>query len=614
MASLDLSRPPFRGRSWCSPSRSAGRFLFSSVSFASLSVELRLLLPPGLASALAAEALSQPVAAPFAAEASCGVAPSPSLLQLESLVSLLSLLLTVFYLLGTVGAALSLLLPHSLGALAAHGKTRVAPCVSAEKKNKASDRAREDALAVNRSSPGLVAQGNVRLRERGETRTPPEGLVGPRGAAQSLGSEREADSAAGEDKDEARNGRQASCVVSAALATPRRAAALLHVPVSKRLFFHFYLLGCVLSAVFLISLAWLTLPDPASQKVFFDACSHRPGGLPASPAPLADAASVMSDDGGRNAECAAREAASESQRGFLPLALFFVHCGRRLAEQRFVVRPSATASKMTVAAYLLGIGFYILTPLSLFLGGAASLRPPSPRASSTLGEASASPACHPAAAALLEASGATGEASMSPVGALIRLIQVVLDALAAHVLSSPAHVSAALAAFCLISLLQLHSHWVLAQLRAPAAASPRGDEATPSRRQAQNWEGGGRLLQPPASEGAHGREEEENAKITDASGAYGLPQAGIFTLVACPHYLAEMLLYLFFFFLLPRPATFACFVFVAATMFVNGRLAVSDRAVILFVCAESLYVSETLHPTHEVVFVSSGIRGGRAAA
>nr|CEL67717.1 TPA: 3-oxo-5-alpha-steroid 4-dehydrogenase family protein, related [Neospora caninum Liverpool] len=209
-----------------------------------------------------------------------------------------------------------------------------------------------------------------------------------------------------------------------------------------------------------------------------------------------------------------------------PLVLFFVHCSRRLLEQLFVVRPHAAASQMTLAAYLLGVGFYLAVPLALGLG---SLRAVPSLSSRCLEKAVLTSL--PSFCLLALAAEALGEA------------------LAARWAAQPVASFASLVAFLLINWIQLYSHLRLARLRPASSAVSPDSRATESKCR---------------------KSETMHAAPRDASGAYGIPRGGLFAFVSCPHYLAEILIYFYLFLLLPSSEMLACLAFVTTTMFVNA--------------------------------------------
>ncbi|EPR64434.1 3-oxo-5-alpha-steroid 4-dehydrogenase [Toxoplasma gondii GT1] len=461
------------------------------------------------------------------------------------------------FLAAAVLAVLSLVLPYSLGALAAHGKVRLSlsstgsgtearvteKCSQSlaqlplqrdartrpenakdEQRRWGLQRERNDACGDREEARREVgeeeeAEGQAACRDKAPQREPrSEAAGGEESEAEATG----ASQVAVEDQQERET--KASFVRNCADGMLKALA----VPVQKSLFLHFYLLGAGLSLAMalLLSLALrrcrLSLAEKNDTPVSALLSNASPDNIPQGPSSNGQRGK---SDLGRLVNEAAAGMATDADL-LLPLLLFFLHCLRRLLEQLFVVRTHATASQMSLAAYLLGLSFYVGTPLSLLLGSLGSFLSSQPL-----------PSCSANAFPLsLEASPALFAASIQHVG----------EALVARATSPPGSVGMTFAAFLLVNCMQLHSHMLLARLR-PADSA----------------EGRERFLDSSASKTIH-------PSLRDASGAYSIPRGGCFAFVSCPHYLAEILIYLCLCLLLPSPPTIACLSFVVATMTVNA--------------------------------------------
>ncbi|KEP66929.1 UNVERIFIED_CONTAM: 3-oxo-5-alpha-steroid 4-dehydrogenase [Hammondia hammondi] len=453
------------------------------------------------------------------------------------------------FLAASVLAVLSLVLPHSLGALAAHGKVRLSLSSTG---SATTARATEES---SQSQAHLPLQRDARTRaENTKDEQRPWGET-PQTAG---GLQRERNDACGDREEGRRAGReeekadvQAACRDTAPQRQPRSEAAVgegsaaeatgashvavddhherenrtsfvrncadgvlkaLAEPVCKSLFLHFYLLGAGLSLAMALSLSLsltrcrLSLPDKNETPVSALPSNASRDNTPQGP-PSNDQGGPA--DVGRLVNETAEDVATDTEL-LLPLLLFFFHCVRRHLEQLFVVRTHATASQMSLGAYLLGLSFYVGTPLSLLLGSLGKFLSSQP-----------SPSCSANAFPLsLDASPALFAASIKHVG----------EALVARATSRPWSLGVTLGVFLLVNCMQLHSHLLLARLR-PA-------DSTDARERFLDYSS--------ASKKTH-------ANLRDASGAYSIPRGGCFSFVSCPHYLAEILIYLCLCLLLPSP-------------------------------------------------------------
>ncbi|CBZ53727.1 3-oxo-5-alpha-steroid 4-dehydrogenase family protein, related [Neospora caninum Liverpool] len=547
-----------------------------------------------------------------------------------SVPSFLSAAVVLPFLLGALLAFLSLFLPNSLGALASHGKTRVAASSPHAAGNapaggtassrvrqllrRSNEEPREAGSAERGRTEGMesrvssASQGSAQHAIEGDTREAPESRFRRRAAAPET-PEDESRGEGGVPVGERRRGTRAARDTAQAsrledgrrpvdprsqqesgeskgggmrdgepLPIPHRlhtedplssatwrgrVSRFLLTPVSKRLFFHFYLVGVLVCLVVLLALSlslarWrLCLPEANMRAPSFASRAFREDPQADCPsdghgaqeatrtqtfgdaqgATLAETAQDLSScpassRGSTGAHAGASPAASEQESPveafdlLSPLVLFFVHCSRRLLEQLFVVRPHAAASQMTLAAYLLGVGFYLAVPLALGLG---SLRAVPSLSSRCLEKAVLTSL--PSFCLLALAAEALGEA------------------LAARWAAQPVASFASLVAFLLINWIQLYSHLRLARLRPASSAVSPDSRATESKCR---------------------KSETMHAAPRDASGAYGIPRGGLFAFVSCPHYLAEILIYFYLFLLLPSSEMLACLAFVTTTMFVNA--------------------------------------------
>ncbi|KYK71224.1 3-oxo-5-alpha-steroid 4-dehydrogenase, partial [Toxoplasma gondii TgCatPRC2] len=290
------------------------------------------------------------------------------------------------FLAAAVLAVLSLVLPYSLGALAAHGKVRLSlsstgsgtearvteKCSQSlaqlplqrdartrpenakdEQRRWGLQRERNDACGDREEARREVgeeeeAEGQAACRDKAPQREPrSEAAGGEESEAEATG----ASQVAVEDQQERET--KASIVRNCADGMLKALA----VPVQKSLFLHFYLLGAGLSLAMalLLSLALrrcrLSLPEKNDTPVSALLSNASPDSIPQGPSSNGQRGK---SDLGRLVNEAAAGMATDADL-LLPLLLFFLHCLRRLLEQLFVVRTHATASQMSLAAYLLGL-------------------------------------------------------------------------------------------------------------------------------------------------------------------------------------------------------------------------------------------------------------------
>ncbi|KAG2449815.1 hypothetical protein HYH02_005338 [Chlamydomonas schloesseri] len=202
------------------------------------------------------------------------------------------------------------------------------------------------------------------------------------------------------------------------------------------------------------------------------------------------------------------EGSTFKRDALLALVLFEVHVLRRYGESNFVMYYPDTA-RMHLLAYLFGLSYYVAAPLTLLPAFVMDV-------------------------GVLRAGWDTAMGEGQDLASVDERLRAIV--LAPH--PDTKRLAAAVALFAVASILQFASHLRLARMS--KAANERATQAAV----VEAIKKGQREGTPAAIPTCAGVVDADGKPITaKISEMYEVPRGGVFNLVSCPHYLAEVLIY-----------------------------------------------------------------------